>query len=241
MSGGLYYDKKRTRAHNRNRRAKEQYAHTETKISARKAQKSAVFGRLPESFLRKAYTNEKKSVREIAAISSCSAHKVSYWLVAYSIPIRSKSEAGYYAKHKESNQPSFIDGSIPFEGDPFLVGLGFGIYQAIGDKSGNHIQIGSSNPRILRAFIRFLCSICGVHKDSLRFGLRIGRRADEASARAFWTKELSIVPAQFRNAIIVTVKREKNKQKRIRGFLTLHYYNSKLKRALMENVNRRTA
>ncbi len=100
---------------------------SEARRKARKPRKSLVVGRIPEDFLRKAYLSDKKSMREIADACSCSENKVSYWITAYSIPVRNHSEAVYGARHRNGDPFSFDGNKFNNDSVSFNAGLGMGI------------------------------------------------------------------------------------------------------------------
>lgn len=158
-------------------------------------------------------------------------------MIAYSIPIRSRSEAAYGAKHKEGSRGRINDGGIDFASISFLAGVGFGLYKGIGDNAGNYIQIGSGDPKIINAYIRFLRLVYGVERKSLRFGLRVNGDMDAERALVFWIDALSVSRAQFRKPIVTALRRKKgNSDKRKRGFVTLYCYDSKLKQAILDSM-----
>jgi len=237
MGGALMFDKNEIRKRREMKRAWEDRERSEARRKARKPRKSLVVGRIPEDFLRKAYLSDKKSMREIAVLCSCSEHKVAYWITAYSIPVRSQSEAVYGAKHKNGDPFSFNWKDVNTTNPHFLYGLGLGLYSGLGTKVGNDVRIGSSNPAVITAFTNFLCVVCGVKKEALRFGLQVHGTENKIDTLSFWAKSLSVSQKQFQKPVVVRVKKGGvRKMRGTHGFVTLHFYNSKLKQEIIKAI-----
>lgn len=235
MGGALVHNKSEIRRIAERKRAWEERKRSDTSHKARKPRKALVTGRIPEDFLRKAYLKDKKSMREIAEDCSCSTHKVAYWIVAYSIPVRNQSEAVYQANNRTGDPFSLDKKEFDIKSISFLAGLGVGICQASGVTKNNFMQVASDNPKVMRSLIHFLCVVCGVQKDSLRLGLRVTKDEDIEKALAFWVSVLSISKTQFQKPIIIKLsKKNAYKNTRSYGSVTLYFYNSKLKQAIGE-------
>lgn len=237
MGGALIHNKNEIRRRAEEKRVREIYARGEARRKARKPRKSIVIGRIPEDFLRKLYIEEKKSMREIANICSCSVHKIAYWITAYSIPVRNQSDATYYAKNAGGDPFSVNLENAGIVNSNLLYGVGLGLYLGIGSKAGNSIRIGSGDSKIIYSFIKFLHSAYGVQKDSLHFGLRISDDININSALLFWTSALDVSRAQFQKPVI-TISHKQNGHKYIdkHGFVTLYFNNLKLKRIIMSAI-----
>jgi len=182
--------------------------------------------------LRRLYIEDGKSSFEIAKVFNCSEHKINYWLLKYSIPKRSISEA-IYNKNNPDGDPFKIK-PIRTQNDAKLLGLGLGLYWGEGNKKNkNSIRLGNTDPAIIREFIRFLIRIFGIKKEKLRFGLQIFSDLFKEVTLNFWLKELKefgINKNQFFKVIITPSRslgnyREKSKW----GVMTVHFANTKLK------------
>lgn len=236
----MLHDKNKIRKRAEEKREWERRERAKLKFKERKPRKVSVVGHIPEDFLRKLYIAEKKSMREIAGVCSCSVHKVAYWITAYSIPVRGQSEAVHYARNKIITPSSFKEKEVDVENASFMYGLGLGLYWGAGAQSGNAIRMGSENPKIINAFIYFLSSAYGVKKDSLRFGLRVPRDTNMNDALVFWMDTLSVSRAQFQKPFISkTHKKRSDNNVNGYGFITLYFYNSKLKHTIRNVIERR--
>lgn len=236
MGGALIFDKNEIRKRKVRERAWEDCERSEARRKARKPRKSLVIGRIPEDFLRKSYLTEKKSMREIAEICSCSTHKVAYWMTALSIPVRSQGEAVYEARNKGGDPFSFNTGQVDIKNASFLLGLGLGLYWESGSRSGRAVRIGSSDPEMVRTFTQFLIEACGVKKSSLRFGLQIAKGTRAAVARSFWVDTLSVSTAQFQKPTVIRTKNAPGVHNH--GFLSIYFFNSKLKQILLNEIKK---
>ncbi len=237
MGGPLLHDKNKIRKRAEEKRERERRTHAESRLKDRKSRRSSVAGRIPEDFLRRLYVVEKKSMREIAEVCSCSIHKVAYWIVAYSIPVRNQGDAVYEAKHKHGISLSFDEKHIEIKSPIFLYGIGLGMYWGAGLRSGNAIRIGSTNPEFIKKFINFLHSVYGVPPNLLHFGLTISKDISVDNAISFWANAFSVSATQFQKPIIVNSHKKTGQKKEWKyGFVTLYFFNSKLKKRLMSDI-----
>ena len=69
----------------------------------RKERKTPVRGPLSKYELENMYIKQRFSMKEIADHYSCSLNKVTYWMTAHNIPIRSQSEATYVKRNKRGD------------------------------------------------------------------------------------------------------------------------------------------
>ena len=87
--------------------------------------------------------------------------------------------------------------------------------------------------------MRFLYRIYGVPKSKLRFGLQIFSDIKGKEALEFWTKQLHVKLSQFQKVVITPARgigTYKNKMKY--GVLTVYFHNVKLKRILIEEIEK---
>lgn len=112
-----------------------------------------------------------------------------------------------------------------------MFGLGIGLYWGEGNKSNKlSVRIGNTDPRLIKAFIRFLEQICGIHPHKLKFGLQIFSDMAPDAALQFWQKELNVLPTQFQKVVVTPARgigTYRNKTKH--GVLTVYYNNRKLR------------
>ena len=190
---------------------------------------------MEKKILEKYYTDEKKSVAQIAKILHRGETTVNYWIRKHGIRKRNISEAVYL-----KNNPN---------GDPFevivpnnlylaeLKGFGLGLYWGEGNKKNkNSIKLGNTDPRLIKKFIEFLMKILGVKKKDLRFSLQVFSDICPQEAKKYWIDFLKVNPEQFSQKITVTESgkigtyKEKNKH----GVLIVYYHNTKLRNILVE-------
>ena len=120
-----------------------------------------------------------------------------------------------------------------------LFGLGVGLYWGEGTKSNKHcVRLGNTDPRLIKAFIRFLIRIGGIKKDKLRFGLQVFSDMSPKQALEFWQREIDMPRGQFFPKVVVTPARSlgtyRNKTKH--GVLTIYYGNKKLRDILCQMI-----
>lgn len=183
------------------------------------------------------YIVQGKSMQEIATLSSCSLHKVQYWMDKFDIQRRSISDAVY-----QKNNP---------DGDPFtivkpqniqeaiLFGIGIGLYWGEGTKANkSSVRLGNTDPALISRFIEFLEKFFGIRKLDMRFGLQIFTDLNVEEAVNFWIKSLKINRSQFMKPVItLSIRKGTYKKKSQNGVLTVYYHNKHLRDALVNMVN----
>lgn len=173
---------------------------------------------------------------QISKELGCSHHKVAYWMNEYGIKRRTRSEAVYLI-HNPDGDPFKI--KTPKTTDELILfGLGVGLYWGEGTRSNiNSVRLGNTDPEIIKCFIAFLVSLCGVDKHSLRFGLQIFSDIKPEIALQYWLDVLGIVRPQFFKPIVtktgsIGTYRNKNKY----GVVTIYFGNTKLRDILVRQV-----
>lgn len=189
-----------------------------------------------EKALKRLYTQDKKSARQIAEFYGCSENKIHYWLEKYSIPKRTIS-AALFVKLNPYGDPFSVKKNKTKE-DAFLHGLGLGLYWGEGTKSNTHsVRLGNTDPALIRAFVRFLEARYGVKRTRLRFGLQIFSDMDSSAALEFWCCKLRVVPSQFHKVTVTPARslgtyRHKTKH----GVLTIYFHSKKLRDILCHEI-----
>lgn len=120
--------------------------------------------------LTKLYTDDKKSMMEIATELGVSHNQVVYWMTKHSIQRRSISDA-IYQQHNPDGDPFRLSAIDTME-KAKLYGLGIGLYWGEGTKANKYaIRLGNTDPQLLIAFMDFLVQIFNVKKSDMRFQL----------------------------------------------------------------------
>lgn len=185
---------------------------------------------ISESTLRSLYVSRRFSVPAIARRLGCSQGKINYWLARYSIPKRSISDA-LYTKWNPSGDP-FAVKPIRTPAEAMLYGIGIGLYWGEGTKSNKtSVRLGNSDPRLIRAFTKFLVCCYGIDASRLRFGLQIFSDMDPVRERRFWARSLGVSLAQFHQKTIVIPYRGVGnyRHKTQHGVVTVYFNNRKLR------------
>ncbi len=178
------------------------------------------------------------SMQQISDKTGLSYHSVRHWMATHNIPRRLGSLA-IYIRHNPHGDPFKFKG-IHTNHDALLFGLGVGLYWGEGTKKNKtSVRLGNSDPHLLKVFMRFLYRIYGVPKSKLRFGLQIFSDIKGKEALEFWTKQLHVKLSQFQKVVITPARgigTYKNKMKY--GVLTVYFHNVKLKRILIEEIEK---
>lgn len=193
---------------------------------------------LPKENLIELYLNKKKSVSYIAHLYRCSENKVNYWLKRYKINKRTISEAIYQIKNPNGDPFSFKRPKSLR--DSVLFGLGLGLYWGEGSKRGTGgVRLTNTDPRMVAIFIKFLKKIFNIDERKLRFSLQTFGDIDSEEALNYWVKSIGVAKSQFYKIIVSKVRGAgsyKNKSKH--GVLIVYFNNIKLKRMILEMIEK---
>lgn len=191
---------------------------------------------IPKDVLEKWYIRKKKSSREIAALLSCSEHKVNYWLEKCSVRKRSISDAIYLQKNPHGDPFAYREPRTEKEWLHF--GLGLGLYWGEGTKKNRHaVRLGNTNPALIKQFVGFLKQFYSVRKDKFRFGLQVFSDMKPSEALRFWSTHLGVPKSAFGKVAVTPARsigtyREKTKH----GVLTVYVSNKKLRDELCQRI-----
>jgi len=182
--------------------------------------------------LEKLYLKDGFSVSQIADKFSVSEHKINYWLSKYNIKKRTISEA-MYLKLNPNGDP-FCYQAPRSRAEWVLFGLGIGLFWGEGNKRNkSSIRLGNTDPRLIRTFLIFLDKIFRVNRAKLRFGLQVFSDISPEVARKYWMEKLNIPLSQFHKVIVTPTRNIGTyKYKSKYGVLTVHFANTKLKKAI---------
>lgn len=177
-------------------------------------------------------------MQDIATSLNCSVNKIVYWMDKYQIPRRSISDAAFAKRYPNGNP--FKVKPIKTQYDAQLYGIGLGLYWGEGNKANRYsVRLGNTDPDLIKIFIKFLVQLCGVDKNSLKFGLQIFSDLDSEKVLDYWIKELDVKYSQFYK-ITVTISgsigtyRSKSKY----GVVTVYYHNKRLRDILVNSLPR---
>lgn len=191
---------------------------------------------LRKESLAEMYEKQNMSMMQISKKLGCSHHKVAYWMNKYKIQRRSISQA-VYLRSNPNGDPFTI--KVPQTSDELILfGLGMGLYWGEGSKSDkNSVRLGNTDPGIIKCFVSFLTVICGVDKNSLKFGLQIFSDTSPQDALRFWVDNLGANPSQFYNPVITksgSIGTYKNKN--MNGVVTVQFGNTKLRNIIVRKI-----
>ena len=182
----------------------------------------------------KLYWSESRSMQEIADTLGVSLHKVAYWMDKHNIDRRSRSDAGYL-KHNPNGDPFHIKKPKNIN-EAHLFGMGLGLYWGEGTKADkNSVRLGNADPNLINVFIGFLCEMCGVNKEKLRFQLQIFNDSDISEEEEFWISKLDISKSQMYKTMVTPSRGNGTYRKKLEhGVITLYYGNTKLRNELVK-------
>ena len=192
---------------------------------------------IPREDLEKFYKSGL-SMFEIAAKLECSLHKIVYWMNKYGLHRRSLSEA-MYTKLNPNGDPFKIK-KIINQDEKFLYGLGLGIYWGEGDRrSKNAIRVANTDPKLIKAFTKFLLTICQLEKRKLLYNLICFNDSNPEEVRNYWAKELRISKEKFGKIVQIPSQGKGTYRKKSRyGVCIAIVCNMKLKSWIMDEISK---
>lgn len=190
---------------------------------------------MSEKLLRKLYCGQKLSMVETANRIHTTPNKVGYWLKKYKIPRRSWSESAYVKQNPEGDPFSIKRNLNQKEKELLIVGLM--LYLGEGGKKSKHaIQLGNTDPSVLRAFLKFLRIVCQIREDKIKIYVRLHKKFDKNKAQVRWSNILRIPKQQVSVYTHNDPRSKPEKQRSEHGIATLQFNNMKLKKWLDENI-----
>lgn len=181
---------------------------------------------IPEDNLAYLYYDCTLSMQQVANRLGCSVNKIVYWMNQYGFERRDWSEATYVYRNPDGD---------PFEirlpqtdAERVLFGVGIGLYMGEGTKPGHRVCLANTNPGILRVFIRFLETFCGVQRNQLRAGLNVYDDCDVETTMQWWEAELGLTSNQFFKPTVQQSRGGTYKNKSVHGTVSIYFSNFKL-------------
>ena len=180
--------------------------------------------------------NSGLSMMQISRKMKLSHSKIAYWMNKYRIPKRSISEA-VYQKQNPKGDPFEIK-SINNLSDAFLSGLGLGIYWGEGNKADrNSLRVGTSDPRMIIAFKRFIKHLYQVPECKFGYSLMCFKDSSKTIARTFWSRQLNIKPHKLgKITLIPSMGKGSYRKSSSYGVCTVYVCNTKLKKIIMDQL-----
>ena len=176
-------------------------------------------------------------MQEIALSLGCSGNKIKYWMVEHGIERRSISEA-VYQKANPDGDPFCIKKCLTLA-ERELLGLGLGLYWGKGTKADkNAVKLANSDPKLIKAFRKFLIEICQVKQEKIYYRLLLFNDANKKRAVDFWAEELEITAEKIASITELKPRGKGNyKKKSMTGVLTIEFGNTKLKKQIDKMID----
>jgi len=199
---------------------------------------------------------EGLSYSEIAAQTGISKSTLSNWLrdialkPEYEARLQARLRANRAAfaarawpinrlRHEQAREEAYQDGAriisaLPKDKavDELAVAM---LYLGEGSKSGNRVQLASTNASILCYFVQALVRIYAVdtRRLSLRLNLVDAARPVESQLRMWWSRQLDCSPDQFTKTQFDSRSRASRLTGDYRGVCTVTYHNTYLQQRLI--------
>lgn len=181
---------------------------------------------IAKSTLEQMYVHEKRSMQEIADVIGCSPNKVLYWMDKHGIERRNWSEATY-SKLNPGGDPFKIREPRD-DAERELFTLGVTLYVGEGTKKSSSVRLANSDPKVIRAFLKFLRQTCGVQENKIKAWLNVFDDVDLNKALAYWRRETGLADSQFSKSTVRPSRGGNYTNKSEFGTLTIYVSNSRL-------------
>ena len=183
------------------------------------------------------YAKKKLSAAQIAEKLDLSASVVHYWLIKQNVRKRTISEAVTNLHLTKFKKKQFSLKEIIKGNDNELKISGIMLYWGEGGKTGNTVKFVNSDPKMIKLFLNFLRTICGVQKNRLKALIHMYPDQNEKKLKNFWSKITKIPKKQFYKSCIHKGKSGTYKNKVNYGTIAINYSDKKLLRLLLSWID----
>lgn len=173
------------------------------------------------------------SMVQIAHQLGCSASVVRYWLDKHNIIRRSISDAITAVYVTKFQKKPFRLKKYLSQAEEQLKVAGIMLYWGEGSKTGNAVKFANSDPTMVRLFVHFLRSICGISTERLKILMHLYPDQDEKELKLFWARIAGISSSQFYRSYIHIGRVGTYKKKSQYGTISLIYSDKKLLRIIL--------
>ncbi|NJD03886.1 MAG: hypothetical protein FIA99_15100 [Ruminiclostridium sp.] len=102
------------------------------------------------------------------------------------------------------------------------------LYWGEGTKGGNSVVFSNSDAEMVRVFLKFLRTICGISNSRLRVVLHHYKDQNEYQLKQFWSKKTLIPLSQFSKSYLHRLQKGSYKRISQFGTLSVRYSDKKL-------------
>ncbi|MFA5030100.1 MAG: hypothetical protein WC495_00740 [Patescibacteria group bacterium] len=102
------------------------------------------------------------------------------------------------------------------------------MYWGEGTKNGNSVVLSNSDPEMIKLFLKFLRTVCGISENRLRIVLHYYANQEELSLKRYWCRLTRIPLVQFSKSFKHRSLPGSYRQKSVYGTISLRYSDKKL-------------
>ncbi|MBI2035856.1 MAG: hypothetical protein HYT12_04245 [Candidatus Liptonbacteria bacterium] len=169
------------------------------------------------------YTGEHLSMDQIAKRLGMGPSGVRYWLDKAGIKSRSISEAINILYTNKFGKKQFILKNHLSRNDERLKVAGIMLYWGEGSKTNNSVKFANSDPAMIKVFLKFLRTICGISERRMKALIHMYPDLNEEKLLEFWSKVTKIPKTNFYKSFVHGGKGGTYKNKSIYGTLAISY------------------
>jgi hypothetical protein len=187
--------------------------------------------KLPIDLVKKLYYEEKLSAREIGKKLNVTPWVIFKFMNKYGLERRNAHDTNLIKFQKKPL--SFLAKDNLTQSEEKLRIAGLMLYWAEGSKTNNTVDLANSNPNIIKLFLRFLRTICGIDKKRLRVYLYCYKNQDVDAIKNYWSCLTKIPLEQFSKPYVRSDFKPEKSGKMKYGLAHVRYHDKKL----LEQIN----
>ncbi len=180
-----------------------------------------------------AYSKKELSAKQIADSLHISENTVHYHLKKLGVQKRSISEAIRSINITKFGKKPFIVKEALSSKEEKLKIVGAMLYWGEGAKTGNSVKFANSDPEMIKTFLLFLRTICGVSESRLKILIHLYPDHEQKNIEAFWKKLTNIPSKNFNRSFIHHGKVGTYKNKSKYGTACINYSDSRLLKQIL--------
>ncbi len=179
---------------------------------------------------------EGKSARQIGVMAGLSTSAIMKILEKNKIKRRNHTEAAYIKSNPNGDPFDILQKLTPEE--DHLKAMALGLYASHGNlRNDKSVKFTSSNPAIVKIFVKFMTVVCGVPKDKIKASLIVYPDVSVKMAKDFWSKFLDLSKGRFSKTTVLKSRNGSSTKKHSTyGTLSIYVHNSKLLNIIKEWV-----
>lgn len=180
------------------------------------------------------YTIKRLSIQQISEHLDISTYRIQRTLKKNGIAKRTISEAITACYITRFGMKEFVIKQELTHHDELLKVAGIMLYWGEGSKRGNAVGLSNSNPDLIKLFLHFLRTICGVAEDRIRISIHYYEDLDPEELVLFWSRVTKVHRSQFYKPWLHVRKKGTYRSPSLYGTILVTYSDKKLLKLILQ-------